>query len=253
MADMCGDENMIKSYIEGKDLYSTIASLAFDKTYEECCEFAPDGSKNPHEYKERRSQAKSIVLGINYGRGIASIAEQINKTEKEAQEIQDKVFKSFPGISRFIEESQEFARTHGYVEDRWGRKRRLLDMTLPKYDVVVNDVTKLPDYDPLADVEDIEKLKIVDDDTWYYYIDKLVACKWNSQRIKVYKEAEECGYKIINNTKIIADAERQCVNSRIQGSAGTQTKIALVKIFNNKEFRELGGRIILVVHDKILS
>lgn len=54
---------MIQSYIEGKDLYSTIASLAFDKTYEECCEFAPDGSKNPPEYKERRSQAKSIVLG----------------------------------------------------------------------------------------------------------------------------------------------------------------------------------------------
>lgn len=63
MADMCGDENMIKSYMEGKDLYSTIASLAFDKTYEECCEFAVDGSKNPPEYKERRSQAKSIVLG----------------------------------------------------------------------------------------------------------------------------------------------------------------------------------------------
>ena len=63
MADMCGDENMIQSYIDGKDLYSTIASLAFDKTYEECCEFAPDGSKNPPEYKERRSQAKSIVLG----------------------------------------------------------------------------------------------------------------------------------------------------------------------------------------------
>lgn len=35
-------------------------------------------------------------------------------------------------------------------------------------------------------------------------------------------------------------------------SAGTQTKIALVKIFNNKEFRELGGRIILIIHDEII-
>lgn len=252
MADLCGDENMIKSYIEGKDLYSTIASLAFDKTYEECCEFAADGSKNPKEYKERRSQAKSIVLGLNYGRGIASIAEQINKSTEEAQEIQDKVFKSFPGIPKFIEDSQEFARENGYVEDRWGRKRRLPDMLLPKIDVVVEDVTKLPNYNPLMDIDD-EDLTYVDDETWYYFVDKINDCKWYSQKKKVYEEAASMGYKIVDNSKVVADAERQCVNSRIQGSAGTQTKIALVKIFNNKEFRELGGRIILIIHDRVLS
>ena len=253
MASMCGDENMIQSYIDGKDLYSTIASLAFDKTYEECCEFAPDGSKNPPEYKERRSQAKSIVLGINYGRGIASIAEQINKTPQEAQEIQDKVFKSFPGIPKFIKDSQEFARENGYVEDRWGRKRRLPDMQLPKYDVVVSDVTKLPNYNPLTEWDMMEELQYVDDETWYYFIDKLTNCKWWSQKKKVYEEAKSMGYEIIDNTKIVADAERQCVNARIQGSAATQTKIAQVQIFNNEEFRRLGGKIILQVHDEILS
>lgn len=252
MADMCGDENMIKSYMEGKDLYSTIASLAFDKTYEECCEFAADGSKNPPEYKERRSQAKSIVLGINYGRGIASIAEQINKTPQEAQEIQDKVFKSFPGIAKFIEDSQEFARQYGYVEDRWGRKRRLPDMQLPKLDVVVEDITKLPQYNPLADETELENLEYVDDETWYYFIDKFNGCKWYSQKKKVCQEAESMGYKIIDNSRKVADAERQCVNARIQGSAATQTKIAQVKLFNNKEFRELGGRMILQVHDELI-
>lgn len=252
MADMCGDENMIKSYIEGKDLYSTIASLAFDKPYEECCEFAPDGSKNPSEYKERRSQAKSIVLGINYGRGIDSIAEQINKTKEEAQEIQDKVFKSFPGISRFIEESQEMARKTGYVEDRWGRKRRLPDMQLPKLDVVVEDITKLPQYNPLADETELENLEYVDDETWYYFIDKFNGCKWYSQKKKVCQEAESMGYKIIDNSRKVADAERQCVNARIQGSAASQAKIAMAKIYNNKEFRELGGRIILQIHDEII-
>ena len=252
MADMCGDENMIKSYMEGKDLYSTIASLAFDKTYEECCEFATDGSKNPPEYKERRSQAKSIVLGINYGRGIASIAEQINKTPQEAQEVQDKVFKSFPGIAKFIEDSQEFARQYGYVEDRWGRKRRLPDMQLPKYDVIVEDVTKLPTYDPLTEWDMLDDLQYVDDETWYYFIDKLSSCKWWSQKKKVYDEARAMGYEIIDNTRVIADAERQCVNARIQGSAATQTKIAQVKLFNNKEFRELGGRMILQVHDELI-
>ena len=193
---------------------------------------------------------KPRVERINYGRGIASIAEQINKTPQEAQEIQDKVFKSFPGIPKFIEDSQEFARENGYVEDRWGRKRRLPDMQLPKYDVVVSDVTKLPNYNPLTEWDMMEELQYVDDETWYYFIDKLTDCKWWSQKKKVYEEAKSMGYEIIDNTKIVADAERQCVNSRIQGSAGTQTKIALVSIDNNEEFKRLGGEIILVVHDK---
>ena len=252
MADLCGDENMIQSYIDGKDLYSTIASMAFDVSYEECCEFAPDGSKNPKEYKERRTSAKSLVLGINYGRGLASIAEQINKTEKEAKEIQDKIFKSFPGIPKFIEESQQMARDLGYVEDRWGRKRRLPDMQLPKYDVIVSDVTKLPNYNPLTEWDMINELQYVDDETWYYFIDKLTDCKWWSQKKKVYEEARSMGYEIIDNTKMVADAERQCVNARIQGSAATQTKIAQVQIFNNEEFRRLGGKIILQVHDELI-
>ena len=251
MAAMCGDENMIKSYIEGKDLYSTIASMAFDVSYEECCEFAPDGSKNPKEYKERRTSAKSLVLGINYGRGLASIAEQINKTEKEAKEIQDKIFKSFPGIPKFIEDSQQMARDLGYVEDMWGRKRRLPDMQLPKIDVVVEDVTKLPNYNPLMDIDD-EELTYVDDETWYYFVDKINDCKWYSQKKKVYEEAASMGYKIVDNSKVVADAERQCVNSRIQGSVATQTKIAQVQIFNNEEFRRLGGKIILQVHDELI-
>ena len=125
-------------------------------------------------------------------------------------------------------------------------------MLLPKIDVVVEDVTKLPNYNPLMDIED-EDLNYVDDETWYYFVDKITDCKWYSQKKKVYEEAASMGYKIVDNSKVVADAERQCVNSRIQGSAGTQTKIALVKIFNNKEFRELGGRIILIIHDRVLS
>ena len=64
------------------------------------------------------------------------------------------------------------------------------------------------------------------------------------------QKLQNMGYEIIDNTKIVADAERQCVNARIQGSAATQTKIAQVQIFNNEEFRRLGGKIILQVHDK---
>lgn len=53
---------MLKAYQEGKDVYCEIASIAFGVPYEDCKEFRPDGTKNP-EGKERRSSAKSVVLG----------------------------------------------------------------------------------------------------------------------------------------------------------------------------------------------
>lgn len=69
---------MIKAYQEKKDLYSVIASMSFDKSYEECLEFYPEGThitldgkdvvcgykthKN-EQGKERRTQAKSVLLG----------------------------------------------------------------------------------------------------------------------------------------------------------------------------------------------
>ena len=74
MAQMCGDEGMIQAFREGKDFYAQIASVSFNKPYEDCLEFQVDkngefvldvnGEKvtNPGG-KERRTQAKSILLG----------------------------------------------------------------------------------------------------------------------------------------------------------------------------------------------
>lgn len=60
------DPNMIKSFQENKDIYSFIAAIAFNKTYEECKEFTPTGEYNP-EGKARRTEAKSVVLGRPQG------------------------------------------------------------------------------------------------------------------------------------------------------------------------------------------
>ena len=63
---------MIRSFKENKDIYSFIASIAFNKTYEECLENLPTGEYdedgNPiviyqPDGKARRGEAKSVVLG----------------------------------------------------------------------------------------------------------------------------------------------------------------------------------------------
>ena len=126
LAALCrqqGDPQMYNTFMEGKDLYSEIASKAFNRPYEDCREFNPDGSTNK-EGKERRTQAKSILLGVLYGRGTASIGEQLGCTTEKAQQIKDSVFRGFPAIKQFEQDSLNMAHEIGYVTTVCGRKRR---------------------------------------------------------------------------------------------------------------------------------
>ena len=70
-----------------------------------------------------------------YGRGVASIAEQTGSTFDEAQKIIDDFYSGFPKVKEWTEESQSSCKKTGYVEDLWGRRRRLPDIQLPKYTV----------------------------------------------------------------------------------------------------------------------
>ena len=61
-AHLSNDQKMIKAYQDDKDVYSEIAAVSFNTTYEDCCEFRPDGTTNP-DGKKRRGESKKIVLG----------------------------------------------------------------------------------------------------------------------------------------------------------------------------------------------
>ena len=258
MTQMCQDPKMIKAYQEGKDLYAEIAALSFNTTYDNCLEFRPDGTTNP-EGKSRRSQAKSILLGVLYGRGVPSIAEQLGVSTKKAQAIKDSVFKGFPAIPKFERDSLDMAYELGYVTTLWGRKRRLPDLQLPEYEFIWEDGA--PPDDDLLDFElpfdddgfmneAIEQE--VPEDIQEYYLKKL-RNTWGSKKYKIFEEAKAEGIKIIDNGAKIADAERQCVNSRIQGSAADMTKLAMIQLGNDKRLKEIGFRMLIQVHDEIIA
>ena len=248
-AQMCQDEKMIKAYKEGKDLYCEIASIAFGVPYEECMEFRPDGTKNP-DGKERRGQAKTIVLGVCYGRQIDSIAEQLGTTRNKAQEIYNRIMSAFPGLYQFMIDSQNMARELGYVDTFWGRKRRLPDMQLPQYEFEV-DSSKSASFDPLFD--DFNEDFGLTEQEIITYTNQLNACRGWKQKQNLIEDLKKEGIKVKENTMKIADAERQCVNSRIQGSASDLTKKAIHLLGINKELKELGFQLLLYVHDEIIA
>jgi DNA polymerase I-like protein with 3'-5' exonuclease and polymerase domains len=247
-AHLSDDKKMQEAFINGKDIYATIAALAFHKSYEECKEFREDGTVNPAG-KERRTQAKSIVLGILYGRQIPSIAEQLGVSTKEAQAIYDKVIASFPALGQFIEDSQEMARIEGYVTTAWGRRRHLHDMQLERYEFSYSG--KVTNFDPLAFGSEVstevpKKVK----DTYIKQLDK--AFGWKKKNDIIQKALAE-GIKIKDNGGFIAQAERQCVNARVQGSAADITKLAMIAINNDERMKDLDFHLLIQVHDEVIG
>jgi DNA polymerase-1 len=252
-AHMSQDEKMIAAYIAGKDLYVEIASIAYNLPYDECKEFREDGTRNP-EGKEKRSAAKAIVLGVLYGKGVAAIAEDLRVTKKKAQEIYDKVMISFPGLKQFMEDSENMARDYGFVTTVWGRKRRLPNMQLEPYEFTyIGGVPK--DFDPLFDDEDEfdDGPLEVDEATKQRYINVLNRTYSRKEKEVIKAKAKNEGILIKDNGGYIAEATRQCVNSRIQGSAADQTKLAMILVGNDKKLKELGFKLLLAVHDELIG
>lgn len=258
------DESMIQAYLEGKDLYSVIASMSFDRKYEDCLEFYPEGTEilyegkpticgyKTHQNKEGKSyrnMAKSILLGVLYGRGAKSVGEQIGKTMEEAQEIINKFFNAFPKVQKWINGSMDNAHKYGYVEDIAGRRRRLPDIQLPKYTIKDLNAQK-NEFNPILGAENLFSGK--DNPNINKYRDILSKITYRRDYEKIKEQALKENIEIHDNSGFIAQAERQAVNSRVQGGAATLTKNALITIHNDKRLRELGAYLVNTVHDEIL-
>lgn len=254
LAHMSQDDNMIQSYLDGKDIYATIASGIYKMPYEECKEFRPDGTVNP-DGKKRRNSVKPVLLGIMYGRGASSIAEQMGISKKEAEKIVSDFFISFPKVGDFVTSSQANARDFGFVETAWGRKRRLPDMQLDEFEFTPIQSATSSNFNPLFDDEEEEEFDatFVPDEIYYKYTALLKRAWGRTQKEKIKAQAKEEGYIIKDNGGFIADAQRQCVNSIIQGSSADITKSALIKLFNDPILTELGYKNLLTVHDEIIG
>lgn len=249
LAHFSNDDNMINAYKEGKDLYATIAAGVYNNTYEDNLEHYSDGSINAAGAERRRS-VKSLLLGIMYGRGVASIAEQINGTIKDAQQIIDNFYLGFPKVKEWMDKSQYNARTLGYVEDIWGRRRRLPDINLPRYEIT-QFKNNNHDFNPLLGVNSNHSSK--NNPLIQKYEKALQKIKNRKEVEKLNIEAESEGVHIHNNSGFIAEAERQCVNARIQGSAATMTKKAMILAYHDKELNDLGFRLLIPVHDELIG
>lgn len=244
------DDNMINSYKQNKDLYASIASGVYGVPYEDCLEHHPDGSNYP-DGAERRKSVKGLLLGIMYGMSANSIAETIKKPIKEAQKIIDDFYSAFPKVKTWMDETKSFAKRFGYVEDFWGRRRRLPDITKDKYEIYLKDNNNSLDFNPLLGSKDIVKKTIPSSIIKYQSL--VEKCRSRKDVENVKAQALNEGVIIKDNSYFISQAERQCVNARIQGGAATMSKKAMIKVYNDNTLKELGFKLLLAVHDELIG
>lgn len=248
-ASLSKDPKMIETYQKGLDLYSMIAAVAFNTTYEECLEKKPNGELYL-EGKERRGQAKVIVLGICYGRQIPSIAEQLKCSIDEAQLIYDKVTKSFPGLLRAQEEAAQMAHDKGYVETLWGRRRHLSVMMHDPYEFRYKDGCN-PDFDPF-DPDGSSDSSELSETAKKKYLNDLMSLKWRKDKNEYIQGLIAQGIEVKDYSYQISEQSRKCLNARIQGSAADMSKLAMIEIDKDPRLKKLDCYLLLMIHDEVI-
>lgn len=115
MAHLSGDSTMIGDFLSGQDIHSATASKIFGVPVSEVT-------------REMRAKAKTANFGIIYGISAFGLSERLNIGRKEAKELIDGYFNSYPGVKVYMDESIRRARESGYVTTMFGRRRYLPDI-----------------------------------------------------------------------------------------------------------------------------
>lgn len=172
VAAISGDEAMSEAFRQGKDVHTATAAKVYN---------VPESEVT----KEMRYKAKSVNFGIVYGQGAFGLAQNLKVKQTEAREIIDNYKKEFSGITRYMDDTINFARENGYVQTIMGRKRWLRDI--------------------------------------------------NSA-----------------NFTVRGLAERNAINSPIQGTAADMIKLAMIKIDEAFKQHKFESKMVLQVHDELV-
>lgn len=121
------DEDLIQRFSDGTDIYIYSAKLYLgDEGWEKLTK---------KQQKKWRKKFKTVFLGVLYGLGKNSLAERLDASVEEAENIIQSLYKSFPKLREYVDTQGEYPLTHnGYINTMLGDKLRVREFYdyLPK-------------------------------------------------------------------------------------------------------------------------
>ena len=115
LAHLAQEEALIDAFRRGEDIHNRTALKVF----------GADSGLDRHELRRR---AKIINYALLYGKTAFTLARDIGVTPAVAQEFIDAYFGGFPRVRTFIDATIEHARTRGFVETMFGRRRMVPEL-----------------------------------------------------------------------------------------------------------------------------
>jgi len=116
LAHMSGEEKLIEAFAEGRDIHSETARWIM-------------GDSDENISSERRRVAKMVNFGLLYGMGQYGLSQRLGIGRQEAGELIERYFAAFPRVRDFLDRSAEEAKSKGYTETLFGRRRPLEEVT----------------------------------------------------------------------------------------------------------------------------
>jgi DNA polymerase I len=120
IAHLAEDPGLVEAFTSRTDIHNATASRVFG--------VAPGDVTSM-----QRSKAKMVSYGLAYGMESYGLAQRLNIPVKEAAEILDAYFVAFPSVKAYMDATVKEARSRGYTETLFGRRRPIPELSSPNF------------------------------------------------------------------------------------------------------------------------
>ncbi|HEY3485879.1 MAG TPA: DNA polymerase, partial [Ilumatobacteraceae bacterium] len=115
IAHLAQDPGLIAAFTSGQDIHNATAARVF-------------GVEPKAVTLDQRSKAKMVSYGLAYGMEAYGLGQRLNIPTEEAAVILDAYFEAFPNVKAYMDRTVNEARTRGYTETLFGRRRPIPEL-----------------------------------------------------------------------------------------------------------------------------
>ena len=115
LAHLSHDPAFIAAFVSGGDIHRQTASAIFEVPLEQVT-------------ADMRGRAKTINFATIYGQGPHALSRQLGIAHAEAKEFIARYFERFEGVRRYLDSMVDLARSQGYVQTIFGRRRYIPEL-----------------------------------------------------------------------------------------------------------------------------